>query len=155
MKFMMNGALDGGHGADGATIEMAEEAGEENLFMFRPHRRKKSRIAAAGMTRTGTTNTSRRRGLLSTSSSRITSNRQRAGSIRLRFRGLRFLTNGDHYMHLADLTSYCQAQDRPGRSVRRSRRIGRRKAILNVASFGKILERSHHPRNYAAQILEG
>src|SRR6202008_3850155 len=47
------------------------------------------------------------------------------------------LTNGDHYMPLAALTSYVQAQDRLGDLY--SNRAGwARSAILNIASSGKF-----------------
>jgi starch phosphorylase len=47
------------------------------------------------------------------------------------------LTHGDYYMHLADLTSYVQAQERLGRLYADSD-DWERKAILNVASSGKF-----------------
>jgi glycogen phosphorylase len=47
------------------------------------------------------------------------------------------LTDGDHYMHLADLTSYCQAQQRLG-ELYGDPGAWARKAILNVASSGKF-----------------
>jgi starch phosphorylase len=45
------------------------------------------------------------------------------------------LTQGDHYMHLADLTSYCQAHERLGALYADPGGWASR-AILNVASSG-------------------
>jgi starch phosphorylase len=47
------------------------------------------------------------------------------------------LTQGDYYMNLADLTSYCNAQDRVG-ALYAEPGAWARKAILNVASSGKF-----------------
>jgi starch phosphorylase len=47
------------------------------------------------------------------------------------------LTQGDYYMHLADLTSYVKAQERLG-ELYADRDEWARKAILNVASSGKF-----------------
>jgi starch phosphorylase len=47
------------------------------------------------------------------------------------------LTNGDHYMHLADLRSYCQAQEAAG-ALYANPDEWTHKAILNIASSGKF-----------------
>ena len=47
------------------------------------------------------------------------------------------LTHGDHYMHLADLTSYLEADGRLG-ALYADHEGWARKAILNVASSGKF-----------------
>ncbi len=60
MKFMMNGALTIGT-RDGATIEMAEEAGEENFFLFGLTAQQVS-DTAGWYDPTGTTITTRRPG---------------------------------------------------------------------------------------------
>jgi hypothetical protein len=47
------------------------------------------------------------------------------------------LTGGDYYMHVADLKSYVQAQERLG-DLHANQDAWARKAILNVASSGKF-----------------
>jgi starch phosphorylase len=146
MKFMMNGALTVGT-LDGATIEMAEEAGKENLFLFgltveqvqgsqswyNPHwhyEHEPETKAALDL-------------IFSDYFSR-----NEPGA----FEPIRdtLLTNGDHYMHLADLTSYTQAQDRLGELYSDPSEWAR-KAILNVASSGKFSsDRTIH--EYATEI---
>src|SRR5262249_8028379 len=60
------------------------------------------------------------------------------------------LTNGDHYMHLADLKSYLEA-DRKLVDLYANPHAWARKAILNVAGSGKF---SSNPTSaeYAASI---
>jgi len=146
MKFMMNGALTVGT-RDGATIEMAEEAGEENLFLFgltveqveasrgwyNPHWHYENEVetkAALDLIFSGHFN------------------RSEPGI----FDPLRdmLLTHGDYYMHLADLTSYCQAQDRLG-ALYCDSGAWAEKAILNVASSGNFSS-DRTIAQYAAEI---
>jgi starch phosphorylase len=47
------------------------------------------------------------------------------------------LTNGDYYMHLADLTSYVKTQSQVG-ALYQDPQAWARKAIINVASSGKF-----------------
>jgi glycogen phosphorylase len=133
MKFMMNGALTLGT-RDGATIEMAEEAGEENFFLF-------------GLTAAQVADS---RGWYDphwhydhepetrTALDLIFSDhfsRYEPGV----FTPLRdtLLTQGDHYMHLADLRSYLEADQRLGELYADADGWAR-KAILNVAGSGKF-----------------
>jgi starch phosphorylase len=133
MKFMMNGALTIGT-RDGATVEMAEEAGEENFFLFgltadevaesrawyNPywHHHNEPETRAALEEIFGNTFSPKERGV---------------------FEPLRetLLTRGDRYMHLADLKSYLEAD---GKLVDLycDPQAWARKGILNVASSGKF-----------------
>jgi starch phosphorylase len=133
MKFMMNGALTIGT-RDGATIEMAQEAGEENFFLF-------------GLTAQQVTdsrgwyspwwhyqNEPETRAALDLIFSDHFS-RNEPGV----FESLRtaFLSNGDFYMHLADLKSYLEADEALTQLYTRPDDWSR-KAILNVAGSGKF-----------------
>jgi starch phosphorylase len=133
MKFMMNGALTVGT-RDGATVEMAEEAGEENLFLF--GLTAEQVVASRGWynPRWHYENEPETRAALDLIFSNHFS-RNEPGA----FDSLRetLLTHGDFYMHLADLTSYIQAHERLG-ALYADPNAWTQKAVLNVASSGKF-----------------
>jgi len=133
MKFMMNGALTVGT-RDGATIEMAEEAGEENFFLFGLTVEQVENSRSWYNPHWHYENEPETRAALDLIFSEFF-NRNEPGI----FTPLRdtLLTRGDYYMHLADLTSYCQAQERLG-ALYADPDGWARKSILNVASSGKF-----------------
>jgi starch phosphorylase len=133
MKFMMNGALTVGT-RDGATIEMAEEAGDENMFLFglRVDQVENSRGWYSPYWHYE--NEPATRAALDLIFSDHFSRNEPGVFAPLRET---LLTGGDHYMHLADLTSYCEAQEQLGMLYADSGAWAR-KAILNVASSGKF-----------------
>src|SRR3954454_5655262 len=133
MKFMMNGALTIGT-RDGATIEMAEEAGEENFFLFGLTAEEVAAARGWYNPQWHYENEAETRTALDLIFSGYF-NRYEAGI----FDDLRqvLLTRGDFYMHLADLTSYLAADQRLTELYARPDDWAR-KAILNVASSGKF-----------------
>ncbi len=133
MKFMMNGALTVGT-RDGATIEMAEEAGEENLFLFGLTAEQVTGSRGWYNPRWHYDHEPETRAALDLIFSDHFSPNEKGV-----FEPLRgtLLTGGDFYMHLADLTSYIQAQEALG-NLYANQDAWTRKAILNVASSGKF-----------------
>src|SRR5580658_9154864 len=133
MKFMMNGALTVGT-RDGATIEMAEEAGEENLFLFglTVEQVENSRSWYSPMWHYE--HEPETRAAIDLISSDYFSHYEPGVFEPLRDTLLLF---GDRYMHLADLESYVGAQERLG-ALYRDPGAWAQKAILNVASSGKF-----------------
>ena len=133
MKFMMNGALTVGT-RDGATIEMAEAAGEENFFLF-------------GLTAEQVRDS---RGWYNPHwhhdnepETRRCVDLIRSGAFDRGEPGVfnpicdALLTHGDHYMHLADLSSYVTTQEQVGRLYAQPDAWARR-AITNVAHSGRF-----------------
>jgi glycogen phosphorylase len=145
MKFMMNGALTIGT-RDGATIEMAEEAGEENFFLFGLTAAQVADSRGWYNPRWHYENEPETREALEMIFSNHFS-RYEPGV----FEPLReTLLREDHYMHLADLSSYLQADQRLC-ELYANPHAWARKAILNVASSGKFSS-DRTIKEYAADI---
>jgi starch phosphorylase len=133
MKFMMNGALTVGT-RDGATIEMAEEAGEENFFLFGLTAEQVAGSRGWYNPRWHYENEPETRQALNLIFSDHFSRNEPGIFAPLRSM---LLENGDFYMHLADLTSYSQAQQSVS-ELFSNPHAWARKAILNVAASGKF-----------------
>src|SRR5208283_5549034 len=133
MKFMMNGALTVGT-RDGATIEMAAAAGEENFFLFGLTAEQVQGSRGWYDPRWHYEHEPETRAALDL----IASNHFSRHELGI-FEPLRdtLLTHGDYYMHLADLTSYLDA-DRKLVELYANSEEWARKAILNVAGSGKF-----------------
>jgi glycogen phosphorylase len=133
MKFMMNGALTvGTH--DGANIEMAEEAGPDNLFLFGLTAEQVAESTGWYSPYWHYDNEPETRAALDLIFSDHF-NRDEPGI----FAPLRdtLLTQSDHYMHLADLRAYIAAQEQVG-ALYADSQAWSHKAILNVAASGKF-----------------
>jgi glycogen phosphorylase len=131
MKFMMNGALTIGT-RDGATIEMAEAAGEDNFFLFGLTAQQVADSRGWYNPHWHYENEPETRKALDMIFSDYFS-RNEPGV----FEPLRdtLLTHGDHYMHLADVKSYLDADQRLCQLYANPDEWAR-KSILNVASSG-------------------
>jgi glycogen phosphorylase len=133
MKFMMNGALTIGT-RDGATIEMAAEAGEENFFLFGLTAEQVISSRSCYSPQWHYEHELETREALDLIASDHFSEDEPGVFAPLRDA---LLTQGDHYMHLADLTSYLEADERL-RALYADPDAWSRKAILNIAGSGKF-----------------
>ncbi len=133
MKFMMNGALTIGT-RDGATVEMAEEAGEENMFLFGLTADQVDKTRGWYSPYWHYQNEPETRAAIDL----IASGRFNPGEPGV-FNPILdvLLPKGDFYLHLADLRSYSDAHQRLAQFYR-DPSAWTRAAIMNVASSGKF-----------------
>jgi starch phosphorylase len=133
MKFMMNGALTIGT-RDGATIEMAREAGEENFFLFGLTAQQVQDSRGYYSPWWHYHNESETKAALDLIFSDHFSPHERG--IFAPIRDV-LLMKGDHYMHLADLVAYVRTQAKVGELYVQPE-AWLKKSILNVGGSGRF-----------------
>jgi len=148
MKLMMNGALTIGT-RDGATIEMAQEAGEENFFLFGLTAEQVAGSRGWYNPHWHYEHEPETRAALDLIFSDYFSRNEPGVFAPLRDT---LLTHGDHYMHLADLKAYLEADQRL-RELYADSDGWARKAVLNVAGSGKFSS-DRTIAEYATRIWE-
>ena len=134
MKLMLNGAVTIGT-LDGANVEIAEEVGDDNIFIFGL---RADEVAARRATYNSTAT------YLADPEIRLAVDRIRQNVFSLMNPGLfapivrSLLDYGDHYMLLADLRSYIDTQDAISRLYAEDPDGWARRALINVARSGKF-----------------
>src|SRR5581483_7099681 len=147
MKFMMNGALTIGT-RDGATIEMAAAAGEQNIFLFGLTAGQVASSRSWYNPRWHYENEPETRAAVDLIlSNHFSPNEPDVFSF---LRDTLLVPTGDFYMHLADLKSYIQA-DQQLTELYANPGAWAQKTILNVASAGKFSS-DHTIAEYATEI---
>ena len=133
MKFMMNGALTIGT-RDGATIEMAAAAGEENFFLFGLSAEEVASSRGFYSPQWHYDNDAETRAVLDLiAANHFSQNEPDVFAPILDT----LLRHGDHYLHLADLKSYSEAHRRLG-ELYQDQEAWTRKAVLNIAASGQF-----------------
>ena len=133
MKFMMNGALTIGT-RDGATIEMAEAAGEDNFFLFGLTAAEVAQSRSIYNPQWHYDNEPETRAALDLiAGNHFSWNEPGVFDSILNT----LLRDGDHYLHLADMKSYGEAHARLG-ELYNDQEGWTRKTILNLAASGKF-----------------
>ena len=133
MKFMMNGALTLGT-YDGANVEINQEIGDENMFLFGMRTADVERLRPSYVSKNI---------YLADPEIRMALDMIKANVFSLLEPGLfdpilrSLLDYNDYYMLLADLRSYCEAQDRVDAAYRNSKQWNRM-SLINIARSGRF-----------------
>jgi starch phosphorylase len=135
MKFALNGALTIGT-LDGANIEIREEVGEENIYIFGHTAEQIRQMRREGSYDPRALYESHPviRRVMDTFLTNLFCPHE-PGLFRWIFDSL--VHHGDHYFHLADLPSYIETHERAAQEYCQPE-VWTRKAILNVARIGKF-----------------
>ncbi len=135
MKFSLNGALTIGT-LDGANVEIREEVGAENFFLFGMTVEQVKQLRKKGYNPWDYYKSNKElKGVLDAIGGGVFS----PGEPRL-FQPIveSLLNGGDQYLLLADFASYLDVQQQVGRLYREDQEQWARMAILNVARMGKF-----------------
>ncbi|MDI6688228.1 MAG: glycogen/starch/alpha-glucan phosphorylase, partial [Desulfobacterales bacterium] len=133
MKFAMNGALTIGT-LDGANVEIMEEVGSENIYIFGLKVEDISKLRNSYNPLDLYNKNPMVKRVMDTINSDMFC-KSKPGLFKPIYE--KILYNGDHYFYLADLQSYINTQEKASKDYT-NRSIWARKAILNVARTGRF-----------------